>query len=366
MLLSLLILYSAICFYLTQKSSQLAKHFGIVDNPNSAPNRKFQSQPIPLIGLLGVCLSNSILMSLLWLCLKYNWFELSNYLNRGLFFEFRLYWILIGGLIIFLAGCFDDKYQLKPKIYFSSIAFGLTIAIIFGGLKIEAFSYPFDNFYLKIGYLPQILAFLWIGACLTATKFLDGHDGLVASVGIVSFLSIAAIASLPSVNQPLIVTFSLLWASGLIGFLWFNFPNAKVYLGDGGSTIIGFTIGVLSILSGAKIATSSTVVGWFILDIVLVMLVRITKYKNLKAIFVGDANLHWHHRLKQLGLNKLQVLVVTGLVISITAQIGTNINTQNKIYVFVTLVLVLVLVFFISLLINSKKASLNSLKKDNL
>ena len=355
MVLIIFVIYSIISSFLTYFSLKTATKFNIVDNPNSAPGRKFQKLPVPLLGLVGIVISNILLMSLFWLALKFDWLHLQNFLQNGLFYTFNLFWVLIGGLIIYIAGCLDDKYSMNPRYYFGAIFVGLLVAVKLGGLKIEAFSYPFDSLNLRLGFIPQLLAFVWIGACLTATKFLDGLDGLVTSVGIVSFLGIAAIAVMSNVNQPLIGIFALIWSSSLVGFLWHNFPEAKVYLGDGGSTIIGFMIGSLSILSGAKVATSSTVIGWFILDIGLVMLVRIIRAGRLSAILSGDAKLHWHHRLTQMGFSKLQVLVITGMVITTTSQLGIRINTENKFYILLSVAVVLITIFLISLGLSHKK-----------
>jgi UDP-GlcNAc:undecaprenyl-phosphate/decaprenyl-phosphate GlcNAc-1-phosphate transferase len=329
----------------------VAKKYSILDSASSAPERKSQKTPIPLIGGLSFFVSTTLIMGLIWLVLKWNIFELSGILNQNLFFPFHLFWIIIGSIIIFVTGCLDDKLILKPRYYFSLIFLGLFVTIFFGGLKIESLGAPFNQLNLNTGFLPQVLAFIWIGACLSATKFLDGHDGLVTSVGIIGFLTIAANATLPQVNQPLITLFALIWAAGLAGFLPNNFPNAKQYLGDGGSTIIGLMLGVFSILSGAKVATVSSVIGWFIADIFLIMIFRIFKYKSFKGVFKGDSHMHWHHRLRNLKFNKIQVLAITNLLVIFTSIVSLNFQTQNKIWIIVFQIFFI----FTALLLSYKK-----------
>lgn len=347
-LLFLAICLLGACFVGTQLSIFLALRLGIVDDPKSAPERKNQAKPIPLMGSLGFVLTSMAAMGLVWMEVKFNWLGQSGYLQNGLFFPFRLMWILVGGGVIYFAGILDDKFQLSAKYYFLIILSGLLITVFAGGLKIEAFSAPFDRFDLTIGILPQILAIAWIGACLTATKFLDGHDGLVTTMGIISFLTIASVSTFISVNQPLILIFSLIWTIGLLSFLPFNFPSAKVYLGDGGSTLIGFFIGVLAILSGAKVATAATVIGWFILDITLVMIFRVIKGKSFNSILKADSNLHWHHRLKKLGLNKIQVLAVTAIILLTSSQVGLINDSTNKFWLLVGQITLLTSAFTIS------------------
>jgi UDP-GlcNAc:undecaprenyl-phosphate GlcNAc-1-phosphate transferase len=204
----------------------------------------------------------------------------------------------------------------------------LLITVLLGDLRITSFSYPFDQFLVGSVWLQYLMAFVWIGMCLTATKFLDGHDGLVATVGIISLLTISVVATLPNVMQPFIVLSALLWAAGIAGFLPWNLPNAKGYLGEGGSQIVGFIIGVLSILSGAKIATASTVLGWFIFDILFVFTLRVL---NGKSPFEGD-RLHWNFRLLDAGMSKSQVLFFTAVILIISAILGVILDTSDKLY----------------------------------
>jgi UDP-GlcNAc:undecaprenyl-phosphate GlcNAc-1-phosphate transferase len=241
---------------------------------------------------------------------------------------FRLFWVFVGALIIMIGGFLDDKFQFKSKVVFIPTFLGLLITVLLGDLRITSFSYPFDQFLVGSVWLQYLMAFVWIGMCLTATKFLDGHDGLVATVGIISLLTISVVATLPNVMQPFIVLSALLWAAGIAGFLPWNLPNAKGYLGEGGSQIVGFIIGVLSILSGAKIATASTVLGWFIFDILFVFTLRVL---NGKSPFEGD-RLHWNFRLLDAGMSKSQVLFFTAVILIISAILGVILDTSDKLY----------------------------------
>jgi UDP-GlcNAc:undecaprenyl-phosphate/decaprenyl-phosphate GlcNAc-1-phosphate transferase len=331
-IIPILVLVVAVSYWLSITSKKMAIKFDILDNPKSAPNRKNQAESIPLLGGLSFFVITLVSLSLLWLEVKFNFFGFGQMLNSGLFYPFRLIYILIGACIIYVAGVFDDKYQLAPRIYFPTVAVGLAIAIFAGGVKIDSFSYPFNYLPLQDYYLPYILSYCWVGACLVATKFLDGHDGLVVSVGILNLLTIGAVATLPNVNQPFMVMATLLMAASLIGYFPFNFPNAKSYLGEGGSTTIGFFIGILSILAGAKVATVGTTIGWFIVDIICVFTMRFLLTGKVRSILKGDKT-HWHHRLVAIGFNKIQVLALTSLLILISSQLGLLSTTVNKIWV---------------------------------
>jgi UDP-GlcNAc:undecaprenyl-phosphate GlcNAc-1-phosphate transferase len=98
-------------------------------------------------------------------------------------------------------------------------------------------------------------------------------------------------------------------------------------------------MGVLSILSGAKVATASTVIGWFILDVIVVMFLR---FVNKKPLFKADRT-HLHHRLADLGLNKIQVLTLIAVTSLTTAHTGLLFPTQYKIFVLPTQLIFLIL-----------------------
>jgi UDP-GlcNAc:undecaprenyl-phosphate/decaprenyl-phosphate GlcNAc-1-phosphate transferase len=325
--------------FVTQK---IATRYHVLDRPESRPD-KTQLLAIPLLGGVGfggVCV---ILTAMLW------WYkntlpELRLYLESNLIYTFHIGWILLAVIILIIGGMFDDKFTLKSKWLIVYISLATAVAVLLGGLKIESFSYPFDTIDLKNGYIPQILAFVWIILCTASTKFLDGHDGLVSSVGIICLLNIASISLLPNVQQPLICIVAMIWASGIVGFLYHNFPSAKMYLGESGSEIIGFVIGVLSILSGAKVATSGVVVGWFVFDIILVFLVRIITHK---PVFGADRS-HWHHRLRDIGLSKVQILVSTTLLVLISTHIGVLLGTEYKVLSITFQPIIILSIYFIS------------------
>jgi UDP-GlcNAc:undecaprenyl-phosphate/decaprenyl-phosphate GlcNAc-1-phosphate transferase len=309
-------------YYTTIYLISWAKANSISDDPASARFRKFQSMPVTLIGGTGACLAATSIISIIWVMLKYNLLD-SNLLKQNIS-EFRLIYYIIAVIIMLVVGYLDDKFQLKAYWQLLSILTGISLVVFLGGIRIYNISW--------IGELDWMVSifitFAWLGFATASTKFLDGHDGLVASVGIFNFLTIASISLSDKINQPLIFLMSVVWAVCLSVFLYFNFPNATAYLGEGASELIGFTIGVLAILSGAKLATALSILGWFIIDILLVWAIRIREGRN--PITSADRN-HWHHRLLLFGLNKIQVLVVTWALLIISSFIGIYGNTVEKI-----------------------------------
>jgi UDP-GlcNAc:undecaprenyl-phosphate/decaprenyl-phosphate GlcNAc-1-phosphate transferase len=338
---TLLIILSIISYFCTQLIRHIAIKKKIVDDPSIAPERKSQKKPIPLLGGLGFGIIGIAGSLLTFIVYRFNFFGLHNYLEQNMFNGFHFGWILVACSVILVGGYIDDKYNLSVKKLLIPVNLALFIAIFFGGLKINSLSYPFD--WVIFGpFLQYILAYIWVGLCLSATKFLDGHDGLVSSVGILNLLSIALISSFVNINQPFITIISLIWVAAITGFLPFNLPDARIYLGESGSELIGFIIGVMSIISGAKIATTATIVGWFIFDLALVIFIRL---RNKKSIVQGGRE-HWHFRLLDAGLTKWQVLILTLGILTISGVFGLVLPTIYKPLVFLAQLMVFLLIFW--------------------
>lgn len=350
-----ILITSLLSFFGSFNISKYIRNFAlkkkILDDPKSNPKRKKQKEPIPLLGGTGFSLVALFVTLLTVLIISLDWFELdlsfTDYLEN-----IRLLWVFPAVLILIVGGFLDDKYNLSPKYQVIFINLALIVTVFLGNIKIDAFSYPLNEIIPNYEFLHYLLAYAWLGFCIAATKFLDGHDGLVSTVGIIALLTIGSVSLFDNVNQPILFIFALIWALAIAGFLPFNFPNAKMYLGEGGSEIIGFSIGLLSILSGAKVATAGTVIGWFIIDLCFVWLLRILDRRN--PLTSGD-RLHWHFRLVDLGLNKIQVLVITAFILLITAHSGLLVDTENKIYILIGQAIFLILIFFVTFWFSRKQ-----------
>jgi UDP-GlcNAc:undecaprenyl-phosphate GlcNAc-1-phosphate transferase len=354
-LLIILTLTVIVSYILTHFARKLAIKYDILDHPQSDPARKKHKNPIPLMGATGFIILGVLLTSSIWLIQKYNLFELQEYLIKGLYVPVSMFWVMVSIGILVIAGYLDDTNKVSNKYRFLLVGLALLITIFLGKIRIEALSYPFNELLPNIPYLPEFLAFLWLGFCLFSTKVLDGHDGIVSIVGGISLLSIASISTFAQVNQPLIFILALVWFCCILGFLPFNYPNARLYLGDGGSMIIGFVIGLLSIMAGAKIATSGTVIGWFIVDILFVWFRRIL---DGRSPLTSADRYHWHQRLADIGLNKVQVLAITTFILLITSSLGLMIQTREKVYVLVSQIVFLLVIFAITWAVSKSKMAL--------
>jgi UDP-GlcNAc:undecaprenyl-phosphate/decaprenyl-phosphate GlcNAc-1-phosphate transferase len=342
MIYLLIIALFILSYFGTKKSIGIISSLEILDSQSSAPLRKTQLKPIPLLGGLVFTVVGIIGMIAVWTTWKFDIFGLSGILNNNLNSGFHIAWIIIALFIIIIGGFLDDKYRLSSLQMLIPINLAILVAVFFGNIRITSLSYPFDTIFPSIDILQYIFAYIWIGLCLAATKFLDGHDGLVGSVGILSLGSIAIVSLFENVNQPMIFALSFVWIASIGGFLPYNLPNARIYLGEIGSEVIGFMIGVLSIISGAKVATVSSIIGWFVLDLLLVFWIR---YRAGKGLLEGGRE-HWHFRLYDAGLTKWQVLGITFGIISVTLVLGLTLPTLYKPLVLILQLVVLLIVYY--------------------
>jgi len=204
------------------------------------------------------------------------------------------FWSLIVGIIVLLlGGIWDDleKISWKKQLLFQSAAAVIAVAV---GDTIEHIRLPSGEVFLFSPFFSAVLAYFWIILVIEALNWLDGVDGLSGSVSFVTLLVLAALSLATVVNQPSTTLLCLIIAGGLLGFLFYNFFPAKVYLGTSGVWILGFLIAVISIYSGGKVATTALVLGIPIIDFLLVSIERILAGKW--PVFGGD-RLHLHERL---------------------------------------------------------------------
>lgn len=300
---------------------RVARKLHIVDDANIDPDKKKHSGSIPLLVGSGAIVMSGIMTSIpaiieyTGLASFFNYTNIPHWETQWFWFLAALGWIVVGGY-------FDDKMRTKPLIQF----FFVTLAI--GCVLLSRVRLTWGNFNDPL--LSTILTAVWLYICAAATKFLDGHDGLVSSVGIIGLLGIASVALFDRIQQPLIAIFALVFAFALAGFLPLNFPKARAYLGEGASIAIGFVIGYLSLLISSKLVVANAVLGLFLLDLLLVWGVRIAQGRNF--LTSGD-RLHWHHRLLNAGLTPLQVLVGTTIILLLNVHIAIWLAQQQQNFV---------------------------------
>jgi UDP-GlcNAc:undecaprenyl-phosphate GlcNAc-1-phosphate transferase len=296
---------------------------GLVDDPG---HRKIHEQPIPLAGGLAVItglLVPSAVAALLLYLQRHAGLALipmadahaSSLLSYGLNRrKVELVCIFVGALGMLIVGLLDDKHELRPSLKFTGQLFaGLLVAA--SGARVTLFVHSTLFHYA--------LTTLWLLTVVNAFNFMDNMNGLCAGLGAIGAACFAMLAA--AHGQYLVALIAFLTLGALLGFLPYNFPRARAFLGDAGSHLVGYLLAVLAILP--HFYTTHHPRHWAVLaplfvlavplgDMVWVVLLR---WRKGQPFYVGDTN-HLSHRLARSGLSRTKaVLVIWGLAAALGA-----------------------------------------------
>lgn len=218
----------------------------------------------------------------------------------------RLVGLLVGGLIIFLVGLLDDWFHLSALPIFVGQSAAAAVAILFQ-IFIEYFNNPLTGQQtLDWPHLVTVtLSYFWLVGMMNTVNFLDGLDGLAGGVAFIAAIMLFANSALrvdPPQSSVSLLMLALVGTS--LGFLVNNFYPARIIMG-GGAYFLGYLLGTLSIIGGAKMATILLVMGLPLMDVAWQVISRLRKGRSP---FVGDRG-HIHFRLQDLGFNQRQIVI---------------------------------------------------------
>lgn len=265
--------------------------------------------------------------------------------------------ILIAGFFVMFIGLLDDKYDLSPYLRFFTnillasvvVASGVTIPYItnpFGGiLDFQHITIPFLHINLALT-IPHILAIVWIVWVMNMLNWSKGVDGQMPGIAAISAMVIGIASLRFPFLEPVNIQASMMAfivAGSALGFLIFNFYPAKIFPGYSG-TILGFTLGVLSILSGVKLATALLVMGVPTADALFTITRRLLAKKSP---FWHDKG-HLHHLLLDMGLGHRAISLFYWVMSGVLGLIALNLSSRGKLFAII-LVIVVVSGFILSL-----------------
>jgi UDP-GlcNAc:undecaprenyl-phosphate GlcNAc-1-phosphate transferase len=298
-------------FGLTPVVSRLALRLHLVDVPGQLW-RKQHDRTVPLAGGTAVWLAFWLALGL-WLWLEGAEVHL---------LPPRWYWgMFLGSSCLMLGGWLDDRLRLPATLSWLFPVSAAVLASWYGiGEDLTALSNPFGApiplaVWLLGVPLSGVVTGMWLLGMIYTTKLLDGVDGLVTTVSVLAALVLLVVAFTPQVHHPRAAILAALLAAALAGFLPYNLPPARVFLGEGGSTFLGFMIAVLAVIVDGKIATAVLVMGVPMLDVIVVI---ISRWLAGQSPFTGDRR-HLHFRLLDLGLSPKQAV---GLYAAVVAGCG--------------------------------------------
>ena len=211
-------------------------------------------------------------------------------------------------------GLADDLREIPPMGKLAGQCVVAVAAVAFG-VQIAAVSNPFGGVIELNLVFGMAITVVWLVGMMNAINLLDGLDGLAPGVVLVAAL-IMSLLSVQLGNGTLAI-FGLALAGSVAGFLPLNVHKAKVILGDSGSNLLGFLIGVLAVLGQAKIGTALLVLGIPLLDVGWAI---VRRYRSGRGITDRDTE-HLHHRLLDAGLTRSQVTIA---YVSLCAAFGAS------------------------------------------
>jgi UDP-GlcNAc:undecaprenyl-phosphate GlcNAc-1-phosphate transferase len=277
---------------LTPVVERVARRFGFVDVPGE-PKHVHQVS-VPRLGGVALFLPFLVAMaiSLLLPIERKDPLELN-----------RLAGLLVGSAIVFGLGAWDDRRELGPLPQLA-VQFVAASVAIRCGIVIAEIANPFGGM-IELS-LPVTVGFtlFWIMGMMNTVNWLDGLDGLAGGVAVIA--SVLLFAHSYRLGQYSVALLPLSLAGCALGFLPFNFHPARVFMGTSGALFLGFALGTMAIIGGAKMATALLVMGIPILDVGWQIINRL---RLGRSPFLADRG-HLHHRLLDLGLSQRRVVLL--------------------------------------------------------
>ncbi|MDY0296498.1 MAG: MraY family glycosyltransferase [Acidobacteriota bacterium] len=275
--------------YGTPITRRVAYRYGILDKPDG--RLKTHREPIPYLGGVMVFFAMIVPLSLL--------FDFSR----------ELLGLLFAGTILLMVGLFDDLKALSPgiKFFFQIIATGILLK---SGIHLDlSFLEPWLNY---------VLSFFWILSLINAYNIIDIMDGLATACAIPALLMVFTLAGLNGNHMIAIIAVAL--TGSLLGFLYFNWSPASIYLGDSGSMLIGMMVGAMVLMvdyskhNDLGFISSLFIVAVPLFDLVYVFVQRLIKKRSP---FLGSPD-HLALRLrKKMRLSTSQTTAALAIVQSL-------------------------------------------------
>lgn len=299
-----------------------ADRLGLLDRPGG---RKTHSAPVPLGGGIGIWLGivSTMLAGTMAVAVVRQSPELAAYVPKqiithveGAWSKAGELWKLLGaGTVLVVLGLWDDRKGLSPW-------YRLSIQFLVATYVVLVLEYGLTAF-IASPWITNALSVIWIVAVINSFNMLDNMDGLSGGVATIVAIALAIVMfSTPedsSGPQWFIAALLMVVAGALTGFLWHNFPPAKIFMGDGGSYLVGFLISVAALmatyasydsLSPHAVSAPLCAMAVPLYDLTTVLWIR---FREGRSPFEGDQS-HFSHRLVAMGMSRPKAVFTIWLV----------------------------------------------------
>lgn len=263
---------------------------GHVDKPSE---RKVHQRPMVRLGGVSIFAGTIISLMVVW------W--LGGFGNLSPEKEWQIWGVILGGVGFFIIGLTDDLLNLSPL---ARLIMQMIVAACSwnAGVSIDFITIPTLGI-VHLGWLSLPITVVWLVGMVNAINWIDGLDGLAAGVSGISALVMLVVSLY--MQQPAAALIAAALAGAAIGFLRYNFNPAQIFMGDGGSYFMGFTLAAVAIIGLVKIpAFTAVFLPYVILAVPIVDMsaVILSRLSSGKSPFVADKR-HLHHRLLKAGLS---------------------------------------------------------------
>jgi UDP-GlcNAc:undecaprenyl-phosphate GlcNAc-1-phosphate transferase len=334
---------------LTSIVRKLATQSGFVAQPSA--DRHHQTT-VPLGGGIAIFGTLAIIIAGAMVIVKFfagggylDWLGESVTIHTAGFLEKinQLMVVLLCMLILFVLGLRDDKEHLGP-FYKLAVQFAVAIAAAWlAEIRVE--------FFIENKIITSALSAVWIVLIINVFNFLDNMDGASAGIAVITSCILFTAAALS--GQVFVGGLAIVFVGTLLGFLVFNFPPAKIFMGDAGSLVVGFLVALLTLRTTYYHEAESG--RWYVVLMPLVVMavplydfvsVTVLRLSQGKSPFVGDTQ-HFSHRLKKHGLSDTQTvlaLYLATLCTGLGATFLNQVNAAGAVLIWVQTIMVLVII----------------------
>jgi UDP-GlcNAc:undecaprenyl-phosphate GlcNAc-1-phosphate transferase len=238
-------------FILTPLMRFLATKVNVMDYPSG---KKVHTRPMPLLGGLAI------------------YFAFFTAISLTLHADKILVGILVGGTVLMVVGIIDDKFGLMPRVKLFGQFIAALITVLMGVQVV----------FVKAPIVSMIFTCIWLVVMTNAFNLLDNINGLCAGISAISALFFGILALMNGDMMIAAVSFALM--GSCLGFLWHNFPKARIFMGDAGSMFLGYVLASIAVAGSWKTSSVTTslaipilILGYPAFDITLVTINRLVE-----------------------------------------------------------------------------------------
>ena len=312
---ALFLLSAGICWH-------LSRHPMIMDIPNS---RSSHAVPIPKSG--GIAIVVTFLAGIV---------AIYAIADAAVIEDIFILGFAAAALLIAIVSLVDDLITTQFFFRLSSQALS-AIAVMAFGIVIHELHLPWVG-KIPIGIIGYVVTFFWVVGLTNAFNFMDGLNGMAGGTAIITCLFFSHICISQGSNFAYVVCYTI--ASGVLGFMLFNFPKAKLFMGDVGSAFLGFVFASLAVIA-ALYDNSHT--SLFVMPLLLLHFIYDTFFTFIRRLLTGEQvfeahRTHLYQLLNQLGCSHTQVSLVywgIGIAQGFGAVWMVNIPGNNRVFVFI-------------------------------